>query len=326
MRAGRFRRTSSTLTYRHPPAAASSRKTTSPSSPIVLNAMARERKTEAHTVGTEAMTRDGLDCPANVRARERVGACRHLTRPARSRVGVAREGHERKADRGRGPPHRESHARGDRARYIMFVLQSEGGNKTGPRRCWARSSTLYRKLGRYEGRVNGRSRLIHPRRNALGAGPAYTKAAPCGPSWPGCMKFAEARDHHGQRRSPTTPEALDQLLAEGKVQRVVHHPHNRGKGSPSGAPSEAASGDVCVVQTPTSSTIPPSCRTSSYPSDGRAMPSSAALHRGGATACFFCIAWQRLADASLQHATDLNLTDMESCYKMVRTDVLKRWS
>jgi DNA-binding NtrC family response regulator len=159
MRTGRFR---SDLFYRlnviaiHLPPLRSRKDDIPILAEAFLARMAQERKTEAHTLGTEAV--DALmafDWPGNVRELEnaleraatltRAGEIPASALPAKV---TERRAEPLVADRPPGNPALEVIERA----YIMFVLQSEGGNKTRAAEVLGIDpSTLYRKLGRYEG-------------------------------------------------------------------------------------------------------------------------------------------------------------------------------
>jgi glycosyltransferase involved in cell wall biosynthesis len=121
-------------------------------------------------------------------------------------------------------------------------------------------------------------------------------------------------------------EILDDLLARGVVQTVFHQPVNRGKGAAIRKAIELATGNVIVVQ------------------DADLEYDPADLHRllgpilsGKADAVFgsrflgeehrVLYFWHSVGNSLLtllsNMLTDLNLTDMETCYKMVKTDIMK---
>jgi two-component system response regulator HydG len=159
MRAGRFR---SDLFYRlnviaiHLPPL----RTRKDDIPVLANAflarMAKERNLEAHSLGGEALEAVmAFDWPGNVRELEnaleraatltKVGEIPVSALPAKV---TERRAEPLVADRPTANPTLEVIERA----YIMFVLQSEGGNKTRAAEVLGIDpSTLYRKLGRYEG-------------------------------------------------------------------------------------------------------------------------------------------------------------------------------
>lgn len=127
--------------------------------------------------------------------------------------------------------------------------------------------------------------------------------------------------------SDDTGAHLDRLLAAGKVHRVIHHPRNRGKGAAIRTAIAAASGDICVVQDADLEYDPAELPDLMVPIlDGRADAVFGSRFAGGRAhrVLYF---WHSVGNGVLtllsNMLTDLNLTDMESCYKMVRTEVLR---
>jgi glycosyltransferase involved in cell wall biosynthesis len=128
--------------------------------------------------------------------------------------------------------------------------------------------------------------------------------------------------------SDDTGAHLDRLLAAGKVHKVIHHPKNRGKGAAIRTAIAAATGDVMVVQDADLEYDPAELVDLIMPIlDGRADAVFGSRFTGGGAhrVLYF---WHRLGNGLLtllsNMLTDLNLTDMETCYKMVRSDVMKR--
>ena len=121
---------------------------------------------------------------------------------------------------------------------------------------------------------------------------------------------------------------LDRLLKAGKLHKVVHHPHNRGKGAAILTAIASATGDVMVVQDADLEYDPAELPDLIRPIlDGRADAVFGSRFAGGGPhrVLYF---WHSLGNKMLtlmsNMMTDLNLTDMETCYKMVRSDVMKR--
>jgi glycosyltransferase involved in cell wall biosynthesis len=124
-----------------------------------------------------------------------------------------------------------------------------------------------------------------------------------------------------------TAERLERLQAAGRVHKVVRHPVNRGKGAAIRTAIAAATGDVVVVQDADLEYDPAELPTLIAPIlDGRADAVFGSRFLGGPHRVLFF--WHYVGNRVLtllsNMLTDLNLTDMETCYKMVRSDLLKR--
>jgi glycosyltransferase involved in cell wall biosynthesis len=125
-----------------------------------------------------------------------------------------------------------------------------------------------------------------------------------------------------------TAQALDDLHRRGLLHRVVHHTVNRGKGAAIRSAICEATGDVMVVQDADLEYDPAELPRLIAPIlDGRAdaVFGSRFTGAGPHRVLYF---WHRVGNGLLtllsNMLTDLNLTDMETCYKMVRADVMKR--
>jgi glycosyltransferase involved in cell wall biosynthesis len=124
-----------------------------------------------------------------------------------------------------------------------------------------------------------------------------------------------------------TREELTSLAAEHPAMRVLHHEQNRGKGAALRTGFAAARGDIVLVQDADLEYDP-----RDYPKliqpilEGKADVVFGSRFVGGEShrVLYF---WHSLGNKFLtllsNMFTDLNLTDMETCYKVFRGDVLR---
>ncbi len=124
-----------------------------------------------------------------------------------------------------------------------------------------------------------------------------------------------------------TGEIVDRLARERLIDRVIHHPANRGKGAALRSGIAAAGGDVIVVQDADLEYDPADLVTLLQPiRTGKADAVYGSRFQGGPRRVLFF--WHSVGNRFLtlmsNMFTNLNLTDMETCYKLVRTDLLKR--
>ena len=127
--------------------------------------------------------------------------------------------------------------------------------------------------------------------------------------------------------SDDTGRQLDALAAQGRVHKVIHHPRNRGKGAAIRTAIAAATGDVMVVQDADLEYDPAELPRLLAPIlDGRADAVYGSRFLGGPHRVL--LFWHSVGNTALtllsNMLTDLNLTDMETCYKMVRADLMRR--
>jgi glycosyltransferase involved in cell wall biosynthesis len=121
-------------------------------------------------------------------------------------------------------------------------------------------------------------------------------------------------------------ELLDQLKAEGLVEVVFHQPVNRGKGAALRKGIEIASGEVIVVQDADLEYDPHEFGRLIGPIvEGKADAVFGSRFAGGERRVlyFWHSVGNRLLTLLSNMFTNLNLTDMETCYKMVRAPVMK---
>jgi glycosyltransferase involved in cell wall biosynthesis len=124
-----------------------------------------------------------------------------------------------------------------------------------------------------------------------------------------------------------TGEVVDRLARERLIDQVIHHPVNRGKGAALRSGIAAAGGDVIVVQDADLEYDPADLVTLLQPiRTGKADAVYGSRFQGGPRRVLFF--WHSVGNRFLtlmsNMFTNLNLTDMETCYKLVRTDLLKR--
>lgn len=124
-----------------------------------------------------------------------------------------------------------------------------------------------------------------------------------------------------------TGAILDRLAHERLVDRVLHHPENRGKGAALRTGIAAASGDVIVVQDADLEYDPADLPALLAPiRTGKADAVYGSRFQGGPHRVLFF--WHAVGNSLLtllsNMFTNLNLTDMETCYKLVRAELLKR--
>ena len=122
-------------------------------------------------------------------------------------------------------------------------------------------------------------------------------------------------------------ELLEGLRREGQIDRLVRHPANQGKGAAIRSGIAQATGDVIVIQDADLEYDPADLPGLLAPIlDGRADAVFGSRFQGGPHRVLYF--WHSVGNRVLtllsNMFTDLNLTDMETCYKLVRADLLKR--
>jgi glycosyltransferase involved in cell wall biosynthesis len=121
-------------------------------------------------------------------------------------------------------------------------------------------------------------------------------------------------------------EILDRLHAAGRIEQVIHQPRNLGKGAAVRAGIRAATGHVIVIQDADLEYDPGEFPILLDPiRSGMADAVFGSRFHGGPRRVLFF--WHSVGNRLLtllsNMLTDLTLSDMETCYKMVRADILK---
>lgn len=127
--------------------------------------------------------------------------------------------------------------------------------------------------------------------------------------------------------SDGTWPVLQRLDEDGLIDILIRHAENQGKGAAVRAGFNAASGDVVVVQDADLEYDPNDLPRLLAPiEEGHADAVLGSRFLGGPHRVLYF--WHSVGNGVLtllsNMFTDLNLTDMETCYKMVRADVAKR--
>ena len=123
-----------------------------------------------------------------------------------------------------------------------------------------------------------------------------------------------------------TRAELESLLASGDIHDLVVHETNRGKGAAIRSALAKAKGDVIVVQDADLEYDPHDILKLLGPvEDGRADAVFGSRFRGEVSRVLYY--WHSVGNGLLtmlsNMVTNLNLSDMETCYKLVRTDLMR---
>jgi glycosyltransferase involved in cell wall biosynthesis len=124
-----------------------------------------------------------------------------------------------------------------------------------------------------------------------------------------------------------TRQLLEQLHAAGKIHKLHLQPHNQGKGAAIKQALGMSGGDIVVVQDADLEYTPEDWPQLLAPIiDGRADASFGSRFLGGPHRVLFF--WHSVGNWVLttysNMLTNLNLTDMETCYKAMRGDLARR--
>lgn len=123
-----------------------------------------------------------------------------------------------------------------------------------------------------------------------------------------------------------TGAILDRLKAEGKIDVLLHHPVNRGKGAAIRTAMQASTGNVVLVQDADLEYDPADWPVLLQPIfDGKADAVFGSRFLGGPHRVLYF--WHSVANGLLtmysNMLTNVNLTDMETCYKAMRGDLAR---
>jgi glycosyltransferase involved in cell wall biosynthesis len=124
-----------------------------------------------------------------------------------------------------------------------------------------------------------------------------------------------------------TRAILDAAAEKGLVDRVIHNEKNRGKGACIRSGVQLATGDVIVVQDADLEYDPADLPNLLLPIRSREADAVyGSRFQGGPhrVLYFWHFVGNRILTLLSNMFTNLNLTDLETCYKVVRSDLMKR--
>jgi len=123
-----------------------------------------------------------------------------------------------------------------------------------------------------------------------------------------------------------TRDVLARLLREGKIQQAIYQPHNQGKGAAVRAAIKASHGDIVIVQDADLEYSPSDWPMMFEPLiQGRADAVFGSRFLGGTHRVLYY--WHSVGNGFLTTLSNmfsnLNMTDMECCYKAVRGELAR---
>jgi glycosyltransferase involved in cell wall biosynthesis len=123
-----------------------------------------------------------------------------------------------------------------------------------------------------------------------------------------------------------TKEILDRLYAEGRIHQLIHQPHNMGKGAAIRTALAASTGNVVIVQDADLEYDPadwPALLEPIISGLADAVFGSRFLSGPHRVLYFWHSVGNKCLTTFSNMLTNLNLTDMETCYKAVRGDLAR---
>ncbi len=124
-----------------------------------------------------------------------------------------------------------------------------------------------------------------------------------------------------------TGEVLERLESEGRIDKLYRQPVNQGKGAAIRKALSLSTGDIVIVQDADLEYDPQDWRILLPPiTDGRADATFGSRFLGGPhrVLYFWHSVGNRILTTYSNMLTNLNLTDMETCYKAMRGDLARR--
>ena len=121
-------------------------------------------------------------------------------------------------------------------------------------------------------------------------------------------------------------QILETLLASGEIDVLISHEKNRGKGAAIRSALEKATGDVVIIQDADLEYDPDDIPRLLGPvQDGKADAVFGSRFKGDVSRVLYY--WHSVGNGMLttlsNMLTNINVSDMETCYKLVRTDLMR---